>query len=45
VKKFDAAMIRAVKNPDLYPTRYLLATFMSGGYKREIMPLGKKAAA
>lgn len=39
VKKFDAAMIRAIKAPASYPPQYLLTTFMSGAFKREILPL------
>jgi predicted phosphoadenosine phosphosulfate sulfurtransferase len=41
VAEFDSAMVRAAKNPELYPARYLLTTFMSGGFKRRILPLGK----
>lgn len=48
-KKFDAALIRAIKAPDAYPPQYLLTAFMSGAYKREILPLAtnqqKTAAA
>ena len=38
VKRFDSALGRARKNPELYPPRYLLTTFMAGGFKREILP-------
>lgn len=43
--RFHSAMTRAGKDPDLYPPRYLLTTFMAGGFKREILPQAKKAAA
>jgi hypothetical protein len=42
VYEFDSAMVRAAKNPELYPPRYLLTTYMSGGFKRRIMPLGRQ---
>lgn len=37
VKRFDAVMFRAEREPHNYPPRYLLNTFMGGNYKREIM--------
>jgi len=44
VKKFEHVMVRAMKNPDLYPPRYLLSTFMAGSFKREILPQQKARA-
>lgn len=35
---YDNVMVRARRDPHLYPPRYLLTTFMGGGYKREILP-------
>jgi hypothetical protein len=35
-------MVRAAKNPELHPPQYLLTTYMSGGFKRRIMPLGRQ---
>jgi hypothetical protein len=32
-------MNRAVKFPNAYPAKHLLNAFMSGAYKREILPL------
>lgn len=43
VKRYEAVMTRARRDPELYPTRYLLTTFMAGGYKREILPQRKSA--
>jgi predicted phosphoadenosine phosphosulfate sulfurtransferase len=45
VKRFDAVLPRALRDPDIYPPRYLLTTFMAGGYKREILPQARKKAA
>jgi hypothetical protein len=45
IVKFDAVMVRARRDPDLYSPRYLLTTFMGGGYKREILPMARTAAA
>lgn len=42
VKRYDAVMQRAARDPELYPPRYLLTTFMAGGFKREIMPQARK---
>ncbi len=42
VNRYDHVMIRAGKDPDLYPPRYLLSVFMAGGYKREILPQGRR---
>jgi phosphoadenosine phosphosulfate reductase family protein len=39
VERYLCAMTRARKWPDAYPPRHLLMAFMSGGYKREILPL------
>lgn len=39
VREFDSAMTRAKRDPDLYPPRYLLSTFMAGGFKRRILPM------
>lgn len=44
VDKYDRVMIRAAKNPDLYPARYLLSTFMAGSFKREILPQRRPGA-
>lgn len=41
LERFDAVMKRAAKDPELYPPRYLLTSFMAGGYKREILPQGR----
>ena len=41
VTKFEHAMTRAAKNPELYPPRYLLSTFMAGSFKSEIIPQGR----
>nr|WP_284700992.1 phosphoadenosine phosphosulfate reductase family protein [Rhodoplanes tepidamans] len=38
LKRFRSAMGRARKDPEVYPPRYLLSAFMSGSYKREILP-------
>lgn len=38
VKRYNSVMLRAVKSPDLYKPKYLLNAFMSGAYKREILP-------
>lgn len=44
-KAFDRVMVRALQDSDLYPPRYLLTTFMSGGYRREILPATRKKVA
>ena len=41
VKRFDTAMISWRKHPDQYPPLYLLGVFMSGAFKRNILPKGK----
>lgn len=38
IDRYEAVMQRARRDPELYPPRYLLTTFMAGGFKREIMP-------
>lgn len=38
VKRYDAVMVRARREPEIYPVRYLLNVFVGGGYKREIVP-------
>jgi predicted phosphoadenosine phosphosulfate sulfurtransferase len=38
VTRFNSVMGRAVKFPNAYPPKHLLNAFMSGGYKREILP-------
>jgi len=43
VDRFESVMSRARKTPDSYPPRHLLNAFMGGGFKREILPLGKGA--
>ena len=44
VEKYENVLFRAKRDPDLYPPAYLLTTFMAGGFKREILPLPRKAA-
>jgi hypothetical protein len=39
VQRFKSAVHRAGHSPDAYPPRHLLMAFMSGAYKREILPL------
>jgi len=39
VSKYDDVMVRARKDPGLYPPRYLLTTFMAGSIKRQILPM------
>lgn len=41
VERYESVMKRAVKTPDSYPPKHLLNAFMSGAYKREILPVGK----
>jgi predicted phosphoadenosine phosphosulfate sulfurtransferase len=41
-ERFDSVMVRARRDPDIYPPRYLLTTFMAGGYKRQILPQARK---
>lgn len=44
-KRYKSVMVRARREPDKYPPRYLLNAFMSGSFKREIIPstpAGKK---
>lgn len=41
IKRFESVMIRAAKMPDAYPPRHLLTAFMSGSFKREILPVAK----
>lgn len=45
LEKYRSVMLRATKDPDIYPPRYLLTTFMAGGFKREILPLPRKVSA
>jgi hypothetical protein len=40
--RLDSVLVRARRDPDLYPPRYLLTTFMAGGFKREILPQKRK---
>lgn len=42
LSRYDDVMMRATKDPSVYPPRYLLTTFMAGGYKRQILPQGRK---
>ena len=44
VRQYDAVLVRALRDPDIYPPRYLLTTFMAGGYKRKILPQSRKQA-
>lgn len=37
-KRYRSVLKRAAKTPDSYPSRYLLNAFMSGSFKREIIP-------
>lgn len=39
VKRFGSVMNRANKFPNAYPPKHLLMAFMSGAYKREILPI------
>lgn len=41
VERYESVMKRAAKTPDSYPPKHLLNAFMSGAYKREILPVGK----
>lgn len=41
VKRFESAYMRALRFPEAYPPRHLLNAFLSGSYKREILPKGK----
>jgi predicted phosphoadenosine phosphosulfate sulfurtransferase len=43
VMRFETCM-RELKDPALYPPRYLLTAFMSGGYKRKLLPMGRQKA-
>jgi predicted phosphoadenosine phosphosulfate sulfurtransferase len=43
-KRYDAVLVRALRDPEIYSPRYLLTTFMAGGYKREILPQARKPA-
>ncbi len=38
LKRWDSVMVRAKSSPASYPPRYLLNTFMSGAFKRQIIP-------
>ena len=38
VQRFNSVMGRALKFPSVYPPKHLLNAFMSGAYKREILP-------
>jgi predicted phosphoadenosine phosphosulfate sulfurtransferase len=38
VQRYNSVMTRAVKFPNAYPAKHLLMAFMSGAYKREILP-------
>lgn len=38
-KRFQAVRIRASARPEAYPLRYVLKAFVTGAYKREILPL------
>lgn len=40
-KRYNSVMVRAKQFPDVYPPKHLLMAFMSGAYKREILPKGK----
>lgn len=39
VKRYNSVMSRAMKFPNAYPPRHLLNAFMSGAFKREILPI------
>jgi predicted phosphoadenosine phosphosulfate sulfurtransferase len=41
MKRFKVAHAASEKSPHAYPPQYLLAAFMSGSYKRNIIPKGK----
>lgn len=41
-KRYRSVMVRAGKTPDSYPPKYLLNCFMSGSFKREIIPQAPK---
>lgn len=38
LKRYNSVMTRAIKFPNVYPPKHLLNAFMSGAYKREILP-------
>jgi predicted phosphoadenosine phosphosulfate sulfurtransferase len=38
VKRYNSVMTRAARFPSVYPPKHLLNAFMSGAYKREILP-------
>ncbi len=42
VKRFDSVLVRALREPDLYPPAYLLTAFTGGSYKREILPKARE---
>ena len=39
---YRKVMIRARKDPEIYPPAYLLTAFMAGSFKREILPMQRK---
>lgn len=39
IQRYNSVMNRAVKFPNAYPPKHLLNAFMSGAYKREILPI------
>lgn len=42
VERYESVMVRARRMPDNYPPKHLLNAFMSGAYKREILPVKAK---
>lgn len=43
VRRFESMLLRARRDPDLYPPRYLLNTFRGSAFKREILPQARKS--
>jgi predicted phosphoadenosine phosphosulfate sulfurtransferase len=41
-QRYNSVMKRALKTPNSYPPKHLLNAFMSGAYKREILPISDK---
>jgi len=42
LKRLETVKASAVKYPDAYPPLYVLGAFMSGAFKRNILPERKK---
>lgn len=43
--KFDAVMIRTARDPQGYTPQYLLREFMSGAFRRELLPMSRAERA